>query len=116
MSWSRRQAGIAGEELSLERLSQSDIRGVISRHVRSELPNARQQDIMWIPVDRNVGKISQCLSSAFRVHLARGTVATHDLSHFQIEKMRSVQGFLRRKNALLDLQSGFAPKKDFKQC
>ena len=116
MSGSRRQAGITGEEGSRKRLSQSDVSSVISCHVGPELPNTRQEDIMWISVDRNVGKISQCLSPAFSIHLAGGTVATQDLGHFQIKKVRGVQRFLRRKNALFDLQSGLAPEKDFKHC
>jgi len=90
MAGSRGQSPVTSENRGGQRLRQSDIHSVISRHVVPEFPNAGQEKIVWISVDRKVREIFQCLSPTFGYHLSGSAIAKQNLRNFQIKKVGHV--------------------------
>ena len=103
MPGSRGQAPVTSDERSRQRLSQSDIDSIISRHVVPEFPYAGQECIVWISVDGEVDEVFQRLLPPLRLHLPEAAIAPQDLSNLKIKEVGRVKGFKRRKNALFNL-------------
>ncbi len=62
----RGQARVRGEQNSVECLSESDISRVVGGYVMAHLPDASQEKIVGIPLNREVEEILEGLRSARR--------------------------------------------------
>jgi hypothetical protein len=107
---------VTREKWSTKRLGQSNIDSVVSGHIVPQRPYPAQENIVLISADRKVFKIINGLFATFGINLTECTIASNDLSHFKIKKVRCEKTLCWRKNALFDLKSDLASEEDFKHC
>src|SRR5919109_2578190 len=88
--WRSSDAPVARQQWSVERLRESDIRGIVSGEIISQFPNARQKKSMRIPPQRKVAKINQSRLAALLIDLARRRVSADDLRHLPVDEMGDV--------------------------
>ena len=79
---------IACQQRYIEHGREGDVNRVIRRQIASQLPDARQKDVMSIPAQRKVGEIQERLTTAFRVDFPSGSIPADGLCHFNVEQMR----------------------------
>ncbi len=72
----RGQARVRGEQNSVECLSESDISRVVGGNVMAHLPDASQEEIVGIPLNREVEEILEGLRGARRSQVSGQGVAT----------------------------------------
>jgi len=104
--WCFREALVAGEKRCIERFSKGDVHGVVRGKVISQVPNARHQDAVRIPGEREAGEIVQRSAAALRFHFAGECVAAQNLRHLHVKQMRRVQCFFRLEQAFLQRHAG----------
>ena len=109
------EAPVARQQGGVKRLSQRHIDGVIGRQIVPQVPHARQQEIVRISPQGEVGEVGQRETAACAVDFAVRGVAPDDLSHFDIEQMRRMQRLPRGEKPILDGFSRRRAEQGFKQ-
>jgi hypothetical protein len=84
MTWRSCQTSVAGEQRSIERFGEGDVDGIVGREISSQIPHARQKEIVRISAQRKVGEISESHAAAFVVDLAVSPIPTKNLRDFHI--------------------------------
>ncbi len=89
------EASVAREQRSVERFGKGYVDGVIGRQVVSQIPDARQKEIMRVSVQRKIREIGESGAAAFAIDLAIRRVTLDHLCDLDIEQMRGVQRLAR---------------------
>lgn len=102
MAGGRGQAPFARDKHGVEPFGESDIRGVIGREIVPQLPNARQQNVMGITLERQIGEIGESGLARCRIDIAGRDIAADHLGNFDVEQMGSVQALSRIEETCFD--------------
>ena len=102
---------VTGEQRGVEHFGQGDVHGVIGREMVPQIPDARQQDIVRIPVQRKVCEVSESHAAALGINLAVCGITANHLRNFDVEQMRRVQRPGRIEQPLLYRACGKRAKK-----
>jgi hypothetical protein len=94
------QRPIPRHEGRIQRLGQREIGGVVSREVVPQLPDALQQNVVRIPVERKIGEIAQRLTAPFGRDQAQTDVPAQNRRRFNVEQVRCAEDLVRRENPL----------------
>ena len=81
-----------------------------------KLPNAFQQDEVRVACDRKIAEVGKCLRPPLSRDLARDLKAPQDLCDFEIDQMRSVQGFAANEEDLAHSLSRWRLQQNFNNC
>jgi hypothetical protein len=82
---------VAGQQRRVERFGKGDVHGVIGREIAPQIPDALQEEVMWISVQGKIGKISESHAAALGVDFPASGVAANHLRNFDVEQMGRVQ-------------------------
>src|SRR5919106_2394378 len=91
VSGSPRQRGVPRNQRRIERFRKSKVSRVVGCQVAPERPDSKEENVVWITVQRQIGEIFECLLAPLRVHFAGEGIAPQDLRNLKIEHMRGVQ-------------------------
>jgi hypothetical protein len=92
------QRTVSCNERSVQRLGKSQVSGVISRQSVPQLPNAGEQDEMWIAGERKIEEIGDRFGSPFSGDNGRAHVAAQNLRDFQVDEVRGMQRLVGGKD------------------
>jgi hypothetical protein len=95
MPGSSGKTSIARKQRSVERLGESDINGIIGGKIVSQLPNARQEEIVRISMQGKVGEVGESRTTAFAINLTICRIPAEHLRDLEIEQMRNMQRLAR---------------------
>jgi hypothetical protein len=104
-------AAIAGEQRSVEDLSERNVNRIVRGECRTELPDARKEEIMRIAMERKVAKILKRFLPSLLSQRPVADIAAQDLGNFDVEEVRSVQRLGRGRDTLVDPKPGRRLKK-----
>ena len=90
VSGSPRQRGVPRNQRRIERFRKSKVSRVVGCQVAPERPDSKEENVVWITVQRQIGEIFECLLAPLRVHFAGEGIAPQDLRNLKIEHMRGV--------------------------
>ncbi len=82
-----------GEKRSIEHLGQGDIHRIVGAEVASQRPDARQKEIVRMPVDGKRHEIFQCGPASLLIYVACQGKSANDLGDLRIEQIRRMQHF-----------------------
>ena len=68
---------------------------------------------MWVPVQREIGHVSESLTPALRVDITAGCTSANRLGDFDIEQMRGVERQSRLEQTFLQGCGRWHPKDHF---
>ena len=108
----RRERPIPGDERNRECFGQRDIGGIVRGQIRAKLPNTRQKHIMWIPRERESGKVFQRFPSAPSMEHPSRYMAAQRLDHFEVQKVRRVKRLAGREETVRYSRTIRGPEQD----
>jgi hypothetical protein len=82
---------VAGEQRGVQRLGERNICSVVGGQRIAQLPDAWQKRSVLVAFDDQIGKIVERLFGSGECNFFALYQATQNLSHFNIEQMRSVE-------------------------
>ena len=85
------EAPLAGDQRSLELFGKGNVRCVVSRQIVSKIPDAEQQGIVRIAVQRKIREISECRLATLAVDFAPRRLSADRVRNLDVEQMRRVQ-------------------------
>jgi hypothetical protein len=88
------QRVVSCDKRGIERFSKGHVSCVIGRQTVPHLPDAGEQDEMWVAVERKIVEISESFGTAFRRDGPGPHIAAQYLRDFKVDKMRSMQGLV----------------------
>ena len=91
MPWRVRETSVAREQRRFERFGEGNVYGVIGGEIVPQFPDARQQQIMRVSVQRKGREVGESRTAPLSVDLPVRRVPTDDLCDLDIEQMRRVQ-------------------------
>ena len=92
-----RQATIARNQQRIQSFGKCDISRIIGGEIVPQFPDARQQQIVRISLQREIGKVSEGHTPALIVDFATRRVAADHLRHFNVKQMWRMQSVPRVK-------------------
>lgn len=102
MPRSAHQPHIQSDQRRAEQLGQRDVGRVVGRQVAAQRPDAGQQQLMRVPLERQVGEVLQRLARAFGgKRTLRDETAQH-LSDLEVQQVGRVQRGVRRRQQTVD--------------
>lgn len=102
MAGRRRQSAVTRNQSRAEFFGKRDVGRIIRRQIVAELPNARQQNVVGIAGHTQVEQVLDGPFSKVRWDCSIPDQASQYLGDFEIQQVRSVQGFVTREYSLLD--------------
>src|SRR6476469_239874 len=102
MTWRVRERRVARDDRRVKRLRQSDVHGVVRRHVLAQLPRSSQKIEMGVTVEVEVDEILDRLGRTGLGHVARSNESSEGLRHFDVEQMGRMELVLVLKETGLD--------------
>ena len=81
------EAPVARQKLRIQRLGQRDIDRVVRRQIMPQIPDPRQQEVVRVTPQREVGEIVECRPAARAVNLPARRLTAKYLGRFNIDQM-----------------------------
>lgn len=81
---------VSGEERGVEGFGQSHVGGVIGREIVPQFPDTGNEEIVWIPAQRQIQKVGESRATAFAVDLTARDIPANHLGDFDVEQMGRV--------------------------
>lgn len=113
MAGRRRHPTVTGQQRCPDRLSKSDIRCVVGSKVLTQTPDPSPQHFMRIPLVLQCDKILKRLLRANSRDGIRTQMPSDNLYDFNVEQIRSMQGFTGTEDAILKDQALCRCKQQF---
>jgi len=85
---------VARHKRDVQELRERNVRGIVRRDVRPELPDPAQKQLMSEALDRDGEKIVDCLRRALFRHGALECVASYDVRDLEVDQMWCVKRLL----------------------
>jgi hypothetical protein len=85
------QRAISRDQWRTQRFGKSQVGCVISRQTVPHLPNAGEQDEMWIAGDGKIDQIGESFGAPFSGDAGREHIPAQDLRHFEVDQMWGMQ-------------------------
>lgn len=92
--WCCRDPRVESDKRGVERHRERDICGVVRGQVRSEPPHRRQQGLMRMVNDIEIGEVGERLRTTLVGHVPDRDIAAHDLSYLDGKEVGGMQGLL----------------------
>jgi hypothetical protein len=102
VTWRSAERRVAGDYRRIKRLRQSQVHGVIRRHVVAQLPRSIQKIEMGVTVEVEVDQVVDRVGRTIRWHFARSNEASETLRHFDVDQMGRMELVPVSKQARLD--------------
>jgi len=107
------QAPVTSQKWSVQGLRKRDIHGIVSGQVSSEVPDARHQEVVRIPGEREAREVIERRTAAPSLHFTGERVAAQNLRYFHVHQVRHMQGFLGLQQAFFQRDTGRHSQEDF---
>jgi len=85
------ERGVAGDHRRIKRLCQSNVHGVVRRHVLAQLPRSSEKIEMSVTVEVEVDEVLDRLGSTVSRHFARPNEASEALRNFDVDQMGTME-------------------------
>jgi hypothetical protein len=89
------QRAVSRDQRGIQSFGESQISSIISREIVPHLPDAGEQNEMWIAGERKIEEVGESLGAPFRRDAGGAHVAAQNLGDFQVNEMRSMQRLVR---------------------
>jgi hypothetical protein len=115
MSRARGEWTVARDQRRVESLCQSDVSGVVSGDVVSELPRTTEQIDMGMTVEMKVNQISDCAVRPSGGDVACPHETPESLEDFDVDQVRRMKFVVVAKEAFLDSFANWRLQQELQQ-
>lgn len=81
------EPAVAGDERRIERFSEGDIDGIVSRHICPQFPRAGQKNVVGVPAQRKQEPIVEGRPAPLRVDLAGCCIPAEHLRYLDVDQV-----------------------------
>jgi hypothetical protein len=86
-----REAFITGQQRRVERFGKGDVHGVMGREIVPQIPDALQQEVVWISMQGKIGEVGQSHAAALGIDFTVSRIPANHLRNFDVEQVGRVQ-------------------------